>query len=996
MNIKRKFVFPTILSLALSTISATGAAGTSVASGATAAATGTGKQTAPQIQQILKQDPAKVQGQALIKKIEECYPNTDGEVEEYLQKYPESPVADLVRFKYALYKFSQEDYSAACAAFEETDSRSLTRSQKDEYMFKKGYCQFRSGDSHNAKRTFDKITGGKYHGHALYYLGYIKYMENDFASAIPLFEAAQSEPQFADACSYHILESKYMLKDHNYVIQNGTEIYSRLDGEYKSRAARILSESYYATENPQKAKYYYELYSTNSDNISGKDKFYAGMIAYTLKSYAEAADAFSQVANATDSLGQSASYHLGQCYIQLKNKHKAQEAFKAASSASYDRSIQEDAFFNYAKLTFDLNRNIAPFNEYLATWPTSNAKWDEMHSYMGTAFLLEKEYDNAIAALKKIKTPDKGTTGNLQKAELLRGLELAHSNSYTKASQYFRNAAGYTSQTGNTSIGNLAAFWLAECQYRKNNFAQSLSTLQKLTANRQFTKTAEYPVAIYNIGYNQFKLGNYEAAIESFATYLTMPEGKNGHANEARLRLADSYFMNRNYQQAAEQYNIIAQLESNRNLYAPLQASIAYGLLSDDQGKIKLLTQITSPENSRKPLYTQALYELGRTYVQNGKDNDALQVMERLINNPPDSLYYHKALLETGMINANRKNWTQALAAYKKIIEDKAINEETQSALAGIENIYQQQNKMEEYFAYLDNIGMSESKSASERETMLFNSAEQVFLSGNWTAALNSLNSFIDKYPDGAKTSHAKFYIAESFNRLGKAEAAAAAYMDVMMHGNQEAFAEIATLNYAKLSYQLQRYDEAARAYETLEQIARLGNNRTEGTTGKMRSLFHMQDYRSALAASNQVLALELKDSAINREALYIKAKSYLAEGSRKNGNEVLGILAKDPQDRYGAEAAYLLILDAYDAGEFSKVEELAFALSDSQTEQTYWLAKSFITLGDSYAERDETEQAKATFESIKENYVPSGSNDDILPQVEMRLGRLAAAKSGE
>ncbi len=980
MKIKIKFIFPTIISLVLCAIPVPDAEANE----------------APRTRQTLKQDPAKAQGYALIKKIEKNYPNTDGEVEEYFQKYPESPVADLIRFKYALYKFSHEDYPAACAAFEETDSRSLTRSQRDEYMFKKGYCQFRSGDSENAKVTFNNITGGRYHNHALYYSGYIKYMEKDFGSAIPFFEAAQKEPQFADACSYHILESKYMLKEHSYVTHNGPEVYSRLEGEYKSQAARILSESFYATNNPQEAKYYYELFSTSSNNISGKDKFYAGMIAYTLKSYGEAADAFSQVSGTNDSLGQSASYYLGQCYIQLKNKHKAQEAFKEASSADYDPSIQEDAFFNYAKLTFDLNRNIAPFNEYLATWPTSNAKWDEMHSYMGTAFLLEKEYDNAIAALKKIRTPHKETMCNLQKAELLRGLELARSNSFTKASQYFRNAAGYTSRTGNTSIGNLATFWLAECQYRMNNFAQSLSTLQKLTANRQFIKTAEYPDAIYNTGYNHFKLGNYEAAIESFAIYLTMPERKSGHANEARLRLADSYFMNRNYQQAAEQYSIIAQLESNRNLYAPLQASIAYGLLSDDSGKIKLLTQITAPENSGKPLYTQALYELGRTYVQNGKDNEALQIMERLTNNPPDSLYYHKALLETGMINANRQNWAQAITAYKKIIEDKTINEETQSALAGIENIYQQQNRMEEYFAYLDNIGMSGAKSATERETMLFNSAEQVFLSGNWTAALNALNSFIEKYPDGAKSPHARFYIAESYNRLGKAEAAAAAYMDVMMKGNQEAFAEIATLNYGKLSYQLQRYDEAVRAYETLEDIAILGNNRTEGTIGKMRSWFQLQDWRSALSASNQVLALNLKDSGTNREALYIKAKSHLGTGSREDGKQVLSGLARGPHDRFGAEAAYLLILDAYDAGEFSKVEELTFALSDSQTQQTYWLAKSFITLGDSYAERDEMEQAKATFESIKENYVPGGSNDDIIPQVEMRLGRLAAAKTEE
>ena len=273
---------------------------------------------------------------------------------------------------------------------------------------------------------------------------------------------------------------------------------------------------------------------------------------------------------------------------------------------------------------------------------------------------------------------------------------------------------------------------------------------------------------------------------------------------------------------------------------------------------------------------------------------------------------------------------------------------------------------------------------------MLFNSAEQVFLSGNYTAALNALQQFLEKYPDGAKSSHAKFYMAESYNKLGKAEAAAQAYMQVMMSSTrqEDAFTEIATLNYAKLSFQLQKYDEAVRAYETIEQIAKLGNNKAEGTIGKMRSYYNLQDYRSAIAAANEVLSLDLKNGATIREANYIKAKSLLANGERENSAGILAALAKAPADSYGAEAAYLLILDAYDSGEFEKVENMTFALSESATPQTYWLAKSFITLGDSYAERDNLEQARATFESIKENYAP-GQQDDVLQQVEMRLNKL-------
>lgn len=939
-------------------------------------------------QSTLYNDIAREQGYILAKKINLSYPNVPGLVEEYFYKYPNSPVADMVRFKYALYNFNNGNYANAAQVFEETDRRSLGKEEQLEYLFKKGYCQFRNGENGKAKGTLQQVKRGKFHLPALYYIGYINYLEKDFEQAIPYFEKAMQEKNYQSACRYHIMESKFMLKDYNYVTSYGPDIYSILTDEYKAQAAKILSESFFAVGKPLEARHYNELYSTGASSISRKDNFYSGMIAYTLKSYKEAAGLFEMVASPADSIGQSAYYHLAQCHFMLKNKLKAQEAFKMAALGSFDAGIQEDAFFNYAKLSFDINRNITPFGEYLAKYPASNRKWDEIHSYMAASFLIGREYEKAIGSLKKIRTPGKESLANLQKACFFRGMELAQSNSYTMASGYFKDAVHYGNYTGNSSLTNLANFWLGECKYRTNDFSGALHIMDKLLHNPSFRGTAEYPAAIFNSGYCHFKMGNFPAAIEAFAKYLAAGGPGSTHTGEARVRLADSYFMNRNYAQAAESYIQVAQLESYNNLYAPLQGAVAYGLLSNDTEKIVVLEKITDSSHSADKLYTQALYELGRTYVQNGNDQKAVAVLDKLIVNPVDSLFFHKALLEVGMINANRQKFDEALAYYRRIVEDKIVSEETQSALAGIENIYIQQNRQDKFLEYIDNIGLSAAKSASERESILFNSAEQVFLSEDYTAAVNSLLGFLEKYPNGAKATQATFYIAESYNKLGKAEAAANEYLKVMLRGEGEAFSEIATLNYASLAYQLQKFEDAAMAYGTLEQIAKLGNNKAVGTCGKMRSFYQLHDYRSTVNACNQVLALGLGDAAILREANYMKAKSLLALDERNSALPLLAELAKSPMDQYGAESAYILILDAYDSGNFEKVEELTFNLSDAGTPETYWLAKSFITLGDSYAERDDLNQARATFESIRDNYT-SQTKDDVLSQVEMRLKKL-------
>ena len=67
--------------------------------------------------------------------------------------------------------------------------------------------------------------------------------------------------------------------------------------------------------------------------------------------------------------------------------------------------------------------------------------------------------------------------------------------------------------------------------------------------------------------------------------------------------------------------------------------------------------------------------------------------------------------------------------------------------------------------------------------------------------------------------------------------------------------------------------------------------------------------------------------------------------------------------------------------------ENMVYAFSDSASGQTYWLAKSFIILGDSFVDRGELAQAKATFESVRDGYTVT--TDDVLSEVNMRLEKL-------
>jgi len=269
---------------------------------------------------------------------------------------------------------------------------------------------------------------------------------------------------------------------------------------------------------------------------------------------------------------------------------------------------------------------------------------------------------------------------------------------------------------------------------------------------------------------------------------------------------------------------------------------------------------------------------------------------------------------------------------------------------------------------------------------MIFNSAEKQYLSGNYSAAISSLTSFINRYPNGTKTSQAYFYLGESYIKIRKQELALDAYLKVMEKG-EGSFTELATLNYARISYQLENYPQALKGYSTLGLIAVLDNNKLEAQMGKMNSFFMDRQYENALAESQRAGSLNLSETNKLR-VKYVMAKSYYLLGERSSALPILKELSKNKISPEGAESTYLLISNIFDNGDFASVEKEVFAFSGTDTPQTYWLAKSFILLGDSYAERENWEQAEATFRSILDSYKPK-AKDDIAEQIKLRLSKI-------
>lgn len=913
-------------------------------------------------------------------------------VNAYDASSPSSVMYTQIHYYNALNMFDDEDYRGVLKQFGLISSSFLYKNQLQEYKFKKAYSEFGLGNYSYAKDGLlevDKMTYSDFTSPARYVLGYIEYTNKHFEEAFSWFAKSAKDKRFEEMSKFYMFECKFMLKDYKYVTSEGEKLYKIAPAGRKSHIARILSEAYLILGYPAKAKEYYEKHRIPVNLRNKKDWFYAGTLLYSVGDYKGAIENYSKMENRTDSLGQIANYYLGNSYIKTKNKVSAMNAFKDASEQSYDSYIQEDAFFNYAKLAFDLNKDPGVFSKYIERYKNWE-KGDGIYSYIALAALVNRDYAAAISAYDKIDKLDGTMKSNYMKANYLRAAQLINKGGYRDAAPYLRTSVFFSSRYDN--FNHLSRYWLAESYFRDGRYDEAEKIFIELSDISSFAKSKEGLNLPYNIAYCFLKEEKYKEAIKWFDIYLKGRQQE--FIKEAVLRRADCYFKEKRYNEAIAGYGrVIIDFHSDVNeIYPYYQLGLVYGLSGEINEKIKALSRIRNA-SPKSDYYSEAIYELGRSYVEIKDFSEAVNCFNILRNNAPDCSYKAKALVELGMIAANKSDYNKALEYYKEVVENMPETEYSKSALSAIESIYQAKEEPQAYVAYIGSLKGGVSEKVTENGDIFFNTGEQIFTNGNYRKAISAFQEYETKYPDGRNMAKAYYYIAESNRLLGNKETACDYYWKVM-EKRDESVIETSALNYSRLSYEMQRYSDAFKGYDYLYKNAKFAVNKDIALNGLMKSAFFGKDFNNAILYAEMVKKEKGSDKDKVREADYIIAKSYLGTSRRDAAFSIFKTLAQKPSTDEGAEASYMLIQDCYDRGDFDKVKGKVYSFAEKAPNQSYWLAKSFIVLGDSFMEEDNIVQAKATYESVKSGYSPaSGTADEILDLVMDRLNKLSKIK---
>ena len=905
---------------------------------------------------------------------------------QFVNDNPSSTWARHANFLYASHLFQEKKYKEALAIYEKTDASSLSTDEAQQMQFNMGYAYFQSGELDTAMPLFHGLmmNEGKYKDQARYYYAHIQYVKQRYNEALDNFRLLRTHKDFAKVVPSYIMQIDYLKGDYESVIADGPDYIRQADKKRKSEMAQIVADAYFQQKNYDKALEYYDIYKKNLSRGVSREAYYQMGVSKMMKgNYTGAIADLQKIAGSNDILGQYASYYLASCYAKTDEPKYARSAFHTAYSAGFDKELSEEALFDYARLS--LIPGADPFNEavglldnFIAEHPDSErkAEVEEMAIYL---LLNAKENEEALSRLEAMKKKSAELQTVYNDLLYATGIDNYQKGYYDKAQVYFskvlnsRQSATHKAQ---------ACFWMGESAYQMGDHATAGKYLTQFKAMNAATGLPEYALADYDLGYIYYQKPDYDAAETCFRRFIqSANDTQKDLKSDAYIRLGDCFYMERNYTNAINYYDLATRIGKRNADYALYQQGLCYGAKGDVNQKINMLNDLVQTYPST-PYYEQALFEIGNTYLVHGDKRSAIANFNRLIKDRPRSTYTRQAMMKVGMIYYNNNQYDQALTNLKNLVATYPNTDESREALSIIRSIFMEQNKLDEYFGYVNANGGQ--VKVTQQDSLAFANAEIFYLDGRYQQAQTALQYYFDNFSNGAYSLKAHYYALECAEKVGTEEQVVT-HLNYILSQPDNDYTDNALLKMARIEYEKGNYQKAGEYYERLSRITEEPLKRLEALEGSMKSNFFLGNYDKAIEMGESLrVSRDLTDEQVN-QINHIMGKSYFEKGNYTAAIERLDKSARNDKSVYGAESAYYSAVASLKLKKYDEAENKVFDIADNFSKYDYWVAKSFIALADVYVAKENYFQAKETLRSVIDNY----KGNDLKQEARAKLAEV-------
>ena len=903
----------------------------------------------------------------------------------FIHQYPMNSNIIPAYFHMGKSYFARKDYAGALSWFEKTDPAMLSQKQRLEYQFDQAYAYFEQNNFAKAEALFEKVKkeASPFQESATYYFAYINYLNKEYRTALSNFEKLKGSPTYEASYPYYITSMYYLDERYDEVIDYAIAAIQKSKQQYEPEMLSLVAASYFTKSDYKNAeKYFSDFYAKDQNNTKNNLFFYEyGYSLFQNGKNKEAVGVLEKL-NSDDAYLQNGMYTLGKAYLNLGDKAKARSAFFRASRFDLDKVVQEDAWLNYAKLSYELefNQQALEYTQgFLKEFPHS-AKINEVKILLGEVLLSSKNYQTAIDILEPLQNKNTTAREAYQKATYFRGLQFYNERAFPNALSMFLRSGNFAEDK---EIYALSVYWMAEAMYELRKYGESVKAFEKFLTLPNANKTDVYNFANYGLGYAAFEDEKYGKAASYFERFLNGPDKDAKTINDAILRLADSYFVNKNYAEAMSNYNKIISGKYTGQDYALFQKGMIYGLQKQDDAKISTMQNLLV-EFPRSNYADDAGFEMANTYFNKGDYERSKNDLEALILKYPRSSYVPRALVNIGLVRYNQDQNEAALVSFKRVITEYPSLPEAKEALEAIKRIYVDQGDATGFISYAATTPLG-NYTVSEQDNILFQAANTIYRRGDAKASYEAMNAYLEKFSKPIHDKEARFFRAESLVRLDRLSEAIVDYNYILNDWTSD-YTESSLLSVSKALMADKKYNEAIVYLKRLETTADYKANYNFAINNLIVAY-------SALGMADDMIkyadlirnADKSSEEEKNSSDLYA-GKGYLLKADTVQAVKAFNQVVSNTKTVAAAEAKYQLAAIQYAKGDYKTSQKTCFDVINNMSSYDYWVAKSFILLADNYLALKDKLQAKSTLLSIIDNYE---GNDDILATAKEKLSKI-------
>ncbi|MEM8584024.1 MAG: tetratricopeptide repeat protein [Bacteroidota bacterium] len=908
----------------------------------------------------------------------------DGEklILDFVRRYQPDPIANAALLEIANYYFNQNDLEKAEDFYKRIPTSSLSREERAEVNFRLGYTNFVQQKFRDAKRYFStsKDVDSDYYFPTNYYLGMIEFFEGSYEQAIRQFRLVERSPLYRDYIPYYLTQIYFAQGRYQELISYAEPLLSNGSRVRNAREINgLVGQAYFELSDYQRARPFLEAYAENNRRLREEELYQLGFTQYQAEDYNAAVQTFGEISGENSQVGQSANFYLGDAQLRLGDRRSARAAFGAASRMEFDPSLQEEALFNYAKLSYELRDPAEAINAIQKLQPGSRF-YVEGQRLLGDLFAANRDYQGALDILERMPNRTPELQEAYQQAALYRGMQLIENGNLNSAQTTLQKAI---TTSVNNSLRAQALYWLGDIEHKNGNYDASINYVNQFLTLAPTLRDLPPQSSIYTgnylQGYNYLKQDNYSAALQYFrqsvegiqrnAPYITDADVRERVLGDAVLRVGDSYFSNNQYDQAIRYYDEAVSNRYSGFIYALYQKAIIEGLRGRNTEKISSLNQLAQ-QYPNSPYADEALFQLGLTYQSIGQLQQALPPFRRIVSDYANSSpLINESLLQLGLVSYNLGNQEAAINYYKQVFGNNPTGSEADRALAALEEIYvRDMGRADLYFAFLETIPGYQ-VSSDGRDSINFRAAESQYESGNYTRAVTAFTDYIRQFPRGRYVLTAYYHRGDSYAVQQQYREALGDYEYVVNQGPSQFY--VRALEKASLiAYNSEQdFARAYNLYVKLEEAAQTEDKRFEAQLGALRSAYRSNNTLGVETYSRKVANNPSATQQQATDANFYLGKIAYDRGQPDQAMRYFDQVIANSNDEQTAEARYIRCKIFYERNDLNRAQELCIEANRESSGYPYWVAKTVILLSDVLRAKNDFRNSRAALQALLDNY---------------------------